>query len=68
MNDYGFKEWLCWIVVLIGVSTLTSMCSYDISRDRARNEIIQNLCSKTEYDFCVKLQQKPVYTLKNNID
>ena len=68
MDDYDVKKELCYIVILIAISTLTSMCSYDISRDITRTEMIQKLCSKTEYDFCVKVQQKPIYTLKNNID
>lgn len=51
------------IIVLVGCC-LTSRCSYDIARDNERTKLVQELCSKTEYDFCVKVPQKPVYVLK----
>ena len=67
MNDYGVKEKLFLILILIIIIALPSSCSYDIGKIEGKAETVQELCSKTEYDFCVKVQQKPIYTLKNDI-
>lgn len=63
MNNYNLKEDLCLLVILIGVAIIAFMCGYDISQTKAKTKLVQDLCSKTEYDFCVKVQQKPVYTI-----
>ena len=58
------KDLLVATIIGLVVCCLTSRCSYDIARDDERTKLVQELCSKTEYDFCVKVPQKPVYVLK----
>ena len=69
MNDYDVKEKLFLILIIIIIIALPSSCSYDIGKieGKGKAETVQELCSKTEYDSCVKVQQKPIYTLKNDI-
>ena len=67
MNDYDVKEKLFLILILIIIIALPSSFSYDIGKIEGKAETVQELCSKTEYDSCVKVQQKPIYTLKNDI-
>ena len=58
------KDLLVVSIIVLVMSCLTSRCNYDIARDNERTKLVQELCSKTEYDFCVKVPQKPVYVLK----
>ena len=58
------KDLLVVSIIVLVVCCLTSRCSYDNARDNERSKLVQELCSKTDYDFCVKVQQKPVYVLK----
>ena len=64
MNWKDAKVLLVVSIIVLVVCGLTSRCSYDIARDNERTKLVQELCSKTEYDFCVKVPQKPVYVLK----
>lgn len=57
-------ENLCVALFLFIVALLGFMCGHDCGKDWAKEELVQELCSKTEYDFCVKVPQKPVYVLK----
>ena len=58
------KDLLVVSIIVLVICCLTSRCNYDIARDNERTKLVQELCSKTEYDFCVKVPQKPVYVLK----
>lgn len=46
------------------IALLGFICGQDCGKDLAKEKLVQELCSKTEYDFCVKVPQKPVYVLK----
>lgn len=46
------------------VALLGYICGNDCGKGSAKEELIQELCSKTEYDFCQKVPQTPIYKLK----
>ena len=58
------KDLLVAAIIVLVVCCLTSRFTYDITRDNERTKLVQELCSKTEYDFCVKVPQKPSDVLK----
>lgn len=60
----SLEENLCVALFVLFIAGLGFMCGYDCGKYTAKEELIQELCSKTEYDFCVKVPQKPVYVLK----
>ena len=62
----SLEENLCvaLFIMVVVVDGIGFMCGYVCGKDMAKEELVQELCSKTEYDFCVKVPQKPVYVLK----
>lgn len=48
--------------ILIGVAVFPFVCLaetlfFDYSKNLGKNEVVQELCSKTKYDFCVPKQE-----------
>lgn len=68
MNWKDAKDIFMVALIVLVASCFTSQCAYELGKDYAKTEVAKELCSKTEYDFCVKVPQRSIYTLKNDID
>lgn len=48
--------------ILTGIAIFTVVCVaetlfFDYSKSFGKNELVQELCSRTKYDFCVEKQE-----------
>lgn len=63
--DWEDAKELFMVVLIFGmIICLTCRCSYDNGRADERKQLVQELCAKSDYDFCEQVPQKPVYVLK----
>ena len=60
----GNSEMTGFCIFVLGLLLGWALLFYHIGIGIGEDKLIQELCSKTEYDFCVKVPQKPVYVLK----
>lgn len=60
----GNSEMPVFCIFVLGLLLGWALLFYNIGIVSGEDKLIQELCSKTEYDFCQKVPQTPIYKLK----
>lgn len=56
---------ICGVFSFLMVVVLLGFAGGEVwGEDAGKKQLVQELCSKTEYDFCEQVPQAPIYKIK----